>query len=52
MSAGGYTGNPGPKIYPFVTQGDNPCFRFTNKSANECERAVYNNYFQEPEIKK
>jgi hypothetical protein len=41
-----YTGNPIPSLYP-NTNPDNPCFRFTDKDNNSCERQIYNNYFQE-----
>lgn len=46
MSVAYYTGNPAPKIYPFFYE-DNPCFRYTNKANNNCERITYSNYWRE-----
>jgi hypothetical protein len=41
-----YTGNPVPQIYPFTFQ-DNPCFRYTAKGNNACERQLYSDYWRE-----
>jgi len=46
MSVGFYTGSPQPKIYPFFFE-DNPCFRYTSKANNNCERNTYSNYWRE-----
>jgi len=46
MSVAYYTGNPQPKVYPFFFE-DNPCFRYTNKQNNLCERVIYSNYWRE-----
>jgi len=46
MSVAYYTGSPQPKIYPFFFE-DNPCFRYSNKQNNYCERVMYSNYWRE-----
>jgi hypothetical protein len=46
MSVAYYTGSPQPKVYPFFFE-DNPCFRYTNKQNNNCERNTYSNYWRE-----
>jgi len=46
MSVAYYTGSTQPKIYPFFFE-DNPCFRYTNKQNNNCERNTYSNYWRE-----
>jgi hypothetical protein len=46
MSVAYYTGSPQPKIYPIFFE-DNPCFRYSNKQNNYCERVMYSNYWRE-----
>lgn len=47
MSQDFYTGNTNINIYPFTGPAENPCFRFTDKSQNECERELIANYWAE-----
>lgn len=46
MSVQYYTGNKDPKVYPFFFE-DNPCFRYTDKAKNNCERETISNYWRE-----
>jgi hypothetical protein len=43
-----YTGGPTPQIYPqALTFEDNTCFRYTDKTNNASERAIFANYWRE-----
>jgi hypothetical protein len=43
-----YTGNVTPQIYPqALSFEDNTCFRYTDKTNNASERAIYANYWRE-----
>ncbi len=46
MSVAYYTGSPQPKVYPFFFE-DNPCFRYSDKQNNNCERVMYSNHWRE-----